>query len=485
LAAIALLFWIIPNSLTGIAGNLHSFKPGVIAMTKPNCSATLEDRRLSRKTMIFYALPHLTDAVMTLPMALFIPAFYADELGLPLAGVGAMIAVSRIVDLIADPVIGMASDRLPTRWGRRKPWLAAGIPLILLATWMLLVPGDKVSLPYLMLWACLLSIGYSMFDLPYKSWGAELSTGYAERSRVTAWREGFKTAGQLLFLVILMVMEKTHPHGDREQLRALALTVIVCLPILAAVTLAKVPERPADKLTGQVVMGWSSLTLLFKNRAFLRTIGAIVLFGSALMIQVTLHKLVLTHVFGRPEWFAPLLLGEALTSLSALPLWVRLSDRIGKHRTVTIAALSIGLWSLPFPFLGAGDMLWYGVFIVLRGSGLAAIFFLSNSIAADVVDQDTLDSGRQRTGLFFALWGMAIKLALALGVMMGTGLPSLFGFLPAEAQHSPESITALLFIYGWLPGVIMLLAFPLLWNFPIDRSSQRTLRARIEERRLS
>jgi Na+/melibiose symporter-like transporter len=287
-----------------------------------------------------------------------------------------------------------------------------------------------------------------------------------------------------LFLVILLVMEKAHPHGDREQLRALALMVVMGLPVLAAITLAKVPERPADKLTGQVVMGWCSLSLLFKNRAFLRTVGAIVLFGSALMIQVTLHKLVLTHVFGRPEWFAPLLLVETLASLSAMPLWVRLSDRIGKHRAVTIAALSIGFWSLPFPLLGAGDILWYAVFIVLRGSGLAAIFFLSNSIAADVVDQDTLESGRQRTGLFFALWGMAIKLALALGVMMGTGLPALFGFLPAEAHHSPGSITALLFVYGWLPGVLMLLAFPLLWKFPIDRSCQRTLRARIEERRI-
>ena len=121
-------------------------------------------------------------AVMTLPMALFIPAFYAGELGLPLAGVGAMIAVSRIFDVIADPLIGVVSDRLHTRWGRRKPWLAAGTPIIMLATWMLFVPTGQVSLIYLMIWTSVLSIGYSLFDLPYKAWGAELSTGYSERS---------------------------------------------------------------------------------------------------------------------------------------------------------------------------------------------------------------------------------------------------------------------------------------------------------------
>ncbi|MGZ8144315.1 MAG: MFS transporter [Methylosarcina sp.] len=453
-------------------------------MNKTDLAASFKDHRLSRRTMILYALPHLSDAVITLPMVLFIPAFYAGELGLPLAGVGAMIAVSRIVDLVADPVIGIVSDRMPTRWGRRKPWLAVGTPLIMAATWMLLAPLGQVSLPYLMIWASLLSIGYSMYDLPYKAWGAELSTGYAERSRVTAWREGFKTAGQLLFLALLLYMERTDRHGDREQMRALALMVALGLPVLVTVTLLKVPERPAEKLAGKISMGWSSMMLLFKNRAFLRTVGAIILFGSGLMIQVTLHKLVLTHVIGRPELFAPLLLGETMASLASMPLWIRLSDRIGKHRAVTLAALWVGLWSLPFPMLGTGDIAGYGVLIVLRGSSLAAIFFLSNSIAADVVDQDTLDTGQQRTGLFFALWGMAIKLALALGVMMGTGLPALFGFLPAAGSHSPSSITALMLIYGWLPGLIMGLAFPLLWKFPIDQAYQQTLRARIEDRRI-
>ncbi|MGR9087640.1 MAG: MFS transporter [Gammaproteobacteria bacterium] len=434
--------------------------------------------------MILYSLPHLADAAMTLPMALLIPAFYAGELGLPLAGVGAMIAVSRTVDLIADPVIGTVSDRWPTPWGRRKPWLAVGTPVILAATWMLMVPTGEVSLAYLMIWASLLSIGYSMFDLPYKAWGAELSTEYAERTRITAWREGFKTAGQFLFLAALMFLDAAERAGSVEPMRSIALMVVVGLPVLTVITLIRVPERPAEKLPGRFTTGWSAMILLFKNRAFLRTLAAIVLFGSGLMIQVTLHKLVLTHAIGRPELFAPLLLGETLASLAAIPLWMRLSDGIGKHRAVTLAGLWVGVWSLPLPWLGTGDIGWFGALIVLRGSSLAAIFFLSNAIAADVVDQDTLDTGMQRTGLFFALWGMAIKLALALGVMMGTGLPALFGFSPAASSHSPSSIASLMAIYGWLPGLIMLLAFPLLWNFPIDKALQRKLRAEIDARRI-
>ncbi|MDD1612838.1 MAG: MFS transporter [Methylococcaceae bacterium] len=452
-----------------------------MAITDPTDSAAAEP--LSRRTMMLYALPHLTDAVMTLPMALFIPAFYAGEMGLPLAGVGAMISVSRIFDVLTDPVIGTLSDRWHSPWGRRKPWLVVGTPIIMLATWMLFVPPAGASLIYLMIWASLLSIGYSIFDLPYKAWGAELSTGYRERSRIAAWREGFGAAGQFLFLAVLIAMGLAAHQRGSDEMRAIALMVAVSLPPLVAVMLWKVPERPPEKLTGEVLIGWTAMISLFKNRAFLRTVLAIILFGAGLMIQATLHKLVLTHVIGRPELFAPLILGETVASLIAMPLWLKLSDHIGKHRAVTLASLWVGFWSLPLPWVGAGDIEWYAVLIGLRGSSFAAIFFLSNSIAADVIDQDTLDTGKQRTGLFFALWGMAIKLAVALGVLMGTGFPALFGFVPTATSHSPASISALMHIYGWLPGLIMLLAFPLLWNFPIDEAYHRQLRARIEARR--
>ncbi|MGR8979237.1 MAG: MFS transporter [Gammaproteobacteria bacterium] len=433
--------------------------------------------------MAFYALPHLSHAVVTLPMALFVPAFYADELSLPLAGVGAMIAGSRIFDVITDPVIGILSDRIKTRWGRRKPWLAVGTPLIMLSTWMLFVPNGEVSLFYLLVWSSLLFLGFTLFDLPYKAWGAELSTGYSERSRVAAWREGFGAAGQILFLVLLIGMGLTGRHGSAQQMWLIAMLVVVSLPPLVAVTLRKVPERPPEELSGQVLMGWRSLIVLFHNRPFLRTVIALVLFGSGLMIQATLHKLVLTHVVGRPDLFAPMLFGETLATLIALPLWIKLSDRIGKHRAVTVSALWVGFWSLAFPWIGSGDIVPYITLIILRGSSFGAIFFLSNSIAADVVDHDTLASGKQRTGLFFAVWGMAIKLAIALGVLAGTGLPALFGFVPTASFHSPESIHALMLIYGWAPTFIMTLGFPFLWNFPINEKRHQKLRVKIEQRR--
>jgi glycoside/pentoside/hexuronide:cation symporter, GPH family len=436
---------------------------------------------LSHKLMALYGLPHLTHSMVLLPLVLFIPSFYADDLGLPLASVGLAIAVSRLLDVFVDPFMGILSDRWLTRWGRRKPWLVVGTPLLILATWMVFVPQQSASVAYLFIWSSLLFLSFTIFDLPYKAWGAELSSDYNERSRIAAWREAFGASGHILFLLILMIMGYLGYHGNREHLQVIALLVCAGLPIFVALSVSKVPEKPAENLNNQEhIGGWSGIKLIFRNNAFVRTLITLVLFGTGLMIQATLHKMVLKHIVGRPELFSPMILAETVASLACLPLWIGLSYKFGKHRTLTLAGLWIGLWSLALPWVGHGDVELYVTLIVLRGSSLASIIFLSSSIAADVVDQDTLVSGRQRTGFFFSLWGMAIKMAIGLGVFLGTSLPAHFGFEPSVAVHNIATEYALMRIYGWLPCFIMLLGFPLMWHFPITKEKQQELRSQIE-----
>lgn len=436
---------------------------------------------LSRILMIFYGLPHLTHTIVVLPLALFIPSYYADELGLPMATVGLAIAASRLLDMILDPVVGIMSDRWQTRWGRRKPWLACGTPLLIVCAWMVFVPGESASITYLFGWSSLLYLAYTFVDLPYKAWGAELSTDYSERSRVTAWREAFGFFGQILFLAILMVMALNGITDVRFQLLAIAIIIVVSQPLLVAAALWKVPERMPEILAGEQTIrkGWHAIALLGHNRAFLRTLAAIVFFGTAVLMQATLHRFVLNHIIKAPDFFAPMILAENLGSILCLPLWVWISDKIGKHRAVSGAVLWVALWSVFLPFAGAGDVDLYVTLIVLRGSSLASIFFLSSSIAADVVDYDTVVSGKQRTGLYFAIWGVAGKLAIGLGVLLGTSLPALFGFDPTQTVHTESSQTALMVIYGWLPCLILASGLPFLWNFPIDKKHHEELRSKI------
>ena len=432
--------------------------------------------------LLLYAMPSLMTSVAALPMALFIPAFYADELGLPLAAVGGAIAVSRLLDVVTDPLIGGLSDRLRSRWGRRKPWMLLGTPLFMLGVWQVFVPPADATVTHLLLWSALLYFGFTMIDLPHKAWGAELSSNYDQRSRITGVREALSTLGQVAILVLLVVLGLRGIEAADAQLKGLAWLVILGTPVLVMLALWRVPEGQPERFPHPRRSLIASLRIVARNPAFGRMLGCVLLFVSGIAIQGTLHRLVLADVMGDESVFAPMLLIENVATLAAVPVWLWISIRIGKHRALIAAALWLALWSLPLVFLRAGDTTWLMALIAIRGSSFASVLFLSNSMAADVIDVDTLESGEQRSGLYFAVWGMAIKLSLALGVLLGTLLPSALGYDPSSALTSPNVEAWLMVVYGLVPAVMMAAGALFLIGFPIDRERHDAVREQLERR---
>ncbi len=439
-------------------------------------------RAISHARLLAYSLPSLVTSVALLPMVLFVPAFYADELGVPLFAVGVAIAASRLLDVVTDPLIGTFSDRWSTRWGRRKPWILMGTPLFGVALWMIFVPTGQVDALYLLVWSSVLYLGYTMMDLPHKAWGAELSIDYDERSRIAGWREAMSTTGQVAMLAFLAVFAERGLVEDAGQLRGVATAVVIALPVLVALALLLVPEgRPRDFEPSRRKV-WEGVALVARNPAFGRMVGCVVLFVGGIAMQGTLHRLVLADILGGEDSFAWMLLLENLATLAGVPLWLAISKRIGKHRALVAAALWIAALSLPLSLLRTGDTLTLLILIPIRGSSFASILFLANSIAADVIDVDTLATGEQRSGLFFAVWGMATKLALALGVLAATALPAALGYDPSAAWIAPAVQARVMLLYGVLPAVLMASGSLLLWNFPITRDSQTRVNAEIEAR---
>jgi Na+/melibiose symporter-like transporter len=101
-------------------------------------------------------------------------------------------------------------------------------------------------------------------------------------------------------------------------------------------------------------------------------------------------------------------------------------------------------------------------------------------MAADVIDVDTLETGEQRSGLYFSLWGMVNKGAVALGVLLATNLSTLLDFQPTlGVENTAGAKLAVACLYSVIPAGLALVALPLLWRYPITRERQAELRARI------
>src|SRR5688500_15893656 len=105
--------------------------------------------RPSAPTLAAFAAPTLAMGALGLPVVVYLPEYYSNALGLPLAAVGTAFMGVRLLDILFDPFIGGLMDRTRSRWGRFRPWLAASAPLLSLAAWMLFMPGAGVSVAWL------------------------------------------------------------------------------------------------------------------------------------------------------------------------------------------------------------------------------------------------------------------------------------------------------------------------------------------------
>ena len=433
--------------------------------------------RLSWRTLLAYATPAMPLAILGLPLAVHLPAFWAGPMGLPLGTVGLVLTLVRLTDVVVDPAIGRLSDRWRTRIGRRRPPILLAIPVGLAGGAALFFPPPGADALWLFGAYLALTMGWSLIALPWQAWGAELSDDYAERTRIVSWREALTLVGIVVSAIIPAAMGVSDPA---VKLHVLAL-ICVCLSLPALLVLMLVVREPTIGAADQPGLRESLRTAL-ANLPFRRLLAAWALNGIANGLPAVLFLLLCRHLLRAPEQSDRLLLAFFATGILSVPLWSWIAGRIGKHRAWCWAMLWTCLAFLPVLALGPGDVTGFLLICLGTGAGLGADLALPPSMQADVIDLDTLQHGEPRAGLFFAAWTMAQKAGNALSAGIAFELLELAGF-DAAGENTTGAIGMLVVLYCLLPVALKLGAVALVWNFPIDAREQARIRAALSARR--
>ncbi len=443
-------------------------------------AASAAFRPVSTIVLAAYAAPAFSQALIHGPVNTVLQGVYGKFFGLPLASIAMVLVVSRIFDALTDPLIGYLSDRYNTRWGQRKPWLMTGSLLAVVACWFLYVPAEEITTGYFLFWFLMAYLGWTISEIPYRAWMAEISLDYNERTRIATWRTFARYMGFIAFYGIPFLPMFETSDFTPETLRVTAILATIALPTTALLACWLVPR-------GQVLRARQPVSLraawpaIIQNKPLMLFLLSFAVGGLATGCAFgLLFFFVDSHLGLGPTLALLFVLGAPIGAL-AMPLWNGLALRIGKARTWAYAYTASATLLLLHVFIpvGAAGKPWLialftGVFAV---SSVGVVMPLA--LLADIVDYGRWKFKGDYAGSYYSLQTMVEKGVEGLGVAMGLTVVAWFGFDPQLAEQTSRGSFGLLLGFPILPAILTLLTVPLIWHFPINERRQKIIVKRL------
>ena len=436
--------------------------------------------RLSLATIFLFAIANLPIGALAVAIPVYLPAHFASHLGVSLGVVGGAWALVRLLDVGVDPILGLIMDRTRSRLGRYRPWMLIGAPILMVSTYALFMAHPGIGSVYLVGWLLVLFLGFSILTLGHSAWGATLSTGYNERSRVF----GFVTAVGVIGAVTVLVfpiLAKSLGHTPTQGVQDMGWFVILSTPITIAICCLRTRETVAPDLGHpkfRLRDYWSLIVKPDLLRLYLAQMALTL--GPGWMSALYLFFFTDSRGY-TGEQASLLLLIYILAGIVGAPLTAVIAHRLSKHRTLllTATAYSLGLCTvMAIPrgnfWAGAPMMFWCG----FMASGFDLMI---RAMLADVADEVRLEQGQERLSLIYALNTLSGKIAAAFAIGLTYPLVARLGYVAKEGFHNtPQAIHSLELAYIIGPIVFVMLGGLCVLGWRLDAAKHAEIRVELD-----
>ena len=457
-----------------------------------------------------YSIGGIANGIKTDTFTFFLLFFYSRVIGLDPLLASSAIALALLVDSFTDPLMGVISDRTNTKYGRRHPFMFISFIPISIFYVLLFSPQSDWELTqnqlfwWMFLCATLTRVGMTLFDVPHRSFGAEITKDYDERTKLFSWRELFAWVAGIsnAFLAYFIFFRSTpeYPLGqlNPEAYFSLAITggIIMAMAVLfsSLSTRHEIKKLSDWKGSNSLSEIFNELLIAISNKSFLLFFFGNLTLSISWGLLNNLTLFINTDFWGlKGSQISIFLIVYLTTAFIAFALTPRLVTRLGKRNLVLLCVFGVAI-ACPFAFVS------YNLGLTPDKGSTQLVFFLClplffistlsimgnmtrDSMIGDIADEVELDSGKRQEGILYSAVSFVQKVNTAIGSITGGLVLSYLNYSTDDPTY--EQTYSLFFVQGVVGPILLIIPIFIFYFYSLDRKKHSEILIKIKERSIS
>ncbi|GAB4564637.1 MAG: MFS transporter [Anaerolineales bacterium] len=466
-------------------------------------------RKLPLWLKVLYGSGDWGIASISMMRSIFYAIYLTDVVGIEprLASLGALVGI--VWDAVNDPLIGMLSDRVKSKLGRRRPfllWFAFPFGLSFVMLWSAPNWESQVGLLIYVTLAFMISDTLTtLVAVPYYSLTPELTQNYDERTSLSSFRSVFQLVSAMVVVVSApMIVDAIMAGGGTQQQGFMAAGAVFgaigALPLFLIGLFIR--ERfAAEAIEHEALSLRETLKLAWQNVPFRYAVGIYMFNWSAVdMVAITfpffllywvaqgdlLAKITLFSVdFALESAFFGVLMGVCVLFV---PFWLWVSKRQNKIRAYIAGMAAWILVQLLIFTIQPGETNYMLTLAALAGIGVSAAYILPDSILPDVIEWDELRTRRRQEGIYYGIRTLIRKLTGAGVIFITLQILGWSGYqAPPEGvlqfQQSESALFMIRVMDSFIGAIILMGTIILAWSYPLTREKYQKIQKLLAIRR--
>jgi glycoside/pentoside/hexuronide:cation symporter, GPH family len=415
-------------------------------------------------------------------MFLIITFFYTDVFGLKPKDMAILFLLVRFIDALADPIMGLITDKFTTRWGRYRPYfLFLSVPFGLSVFLTFTTPDFDYTgkLIYAYVTYIFVNLMFTTVTIPYISLIGVLTSDSKERLSANGFRLFFAKIAAFLVSIVVPILAEKLGKNDLAKGYQLAMGIMALLgTLLFLFCFFTTKERVEHEVDKKPVS--EQLKLLFKNGQWTLLFG-VCFFGTVgYVIRGSVAIFYAKYFLGGDASVQSTFMATGVTAaILAMPVSTYITKHYCKVKLFKYTQLAVGAISLLMFFVvKPGDMvLAYVIYFILSFvvDLHAPVFW---SAIAEAVDYGHAETGKRVSGLSFGGISFAQKAGMGVAGAAVGYLLDFFEYNPDGVQNE-TTLVGLALMLTIIPGIFHVIMGGLMFRYKITDEYYETIKKKL------